>query len=479
MSPQGEQAMTQKSGQVFAVTLIAALGGLLFGYDTAVISGAVRAIEANFIAPRGLGATEAASLLGFAVASALIGTVAGASIAGALASWLGRRLTMMIAAVLFAIGAAGSAYPEFGLGEIGAMGPSALTPFIFYRIVGGLAIGLASVVCPMYIAEIAPRDMRGRLVSLNQFAIVTGIFGVYFVNYFIATLGDEAWVISTGWRWMLFSAILFAGLFFVLLFAAPESPRWLVSKGNTDAARAVLLKLNPPAVADEVLAEVRQSLAAKPTAPLMSYGMLVIVIGVMLSVFQQFVGINAVLYYAPSIFESMGATQNAAFMQTVIVGGVNFIFTLVAYLVVDRGGRKPLLIWGAVIMGASMLLLGSLFYVEKAGVVALIAMLVYVAGFALSWGPVVWVLLSEIFPNSIRDKALPIAVAAQWISNFVVSWSFSVMNGNPWLVNTFNNGFAYWFYGVMSILAALFVWRYVPETKRKSLEELEGLWSKP
>lgn len=471
-------AAAHSQSKVFGATLIAALGGLLFGYDTAVISGAVSAIDENFIKPQGLDPTEAASLLGFAVGSALLGTVVGAAVAGLFAARLGRKLTMVIAAVMFAVSAVGSGYPELFIGEIGAMGPAALWPFIIYRIIGGVGIGLASVVCPMYIAEIAPRHLRGRLVSLNQFAIVTGIFGVYFVNYYIASLGDTAWVNSTGWRWMLVSEVVFAIAFLLFLMATPESPRWLVARGRVDEARGVLQRFNPPSEVGAVLDDIRGSLEKKPSAPLFSFGVLVVFIGVMLSVFQQFVGINAVLYYAPEIFKNMGATSNAAFMQTVIVGGVNFIFTLIAYVTVDRYGRKPLLLWGALIMAGSMLALGTFFYNQSLGLPALAAMLIYVAGFALSWGPVVWVMLSEIFPNSIRNAALPVAVAAQWISNYIVTWSFSVMNGNPWLVATFNNGFAYWFYGVMSLLAALFVWRFVPETKQKSLEELEALWKK-
>lgn len=463
---------------VFGATLIAALGGLLFGYDTAVISGAVSAIQVNFIDPQHLPDERAASLLGSTVGSALIGTVFGAAVAGIFSSWLGRRMAMVIAAILFTVSAIGSAYPELLLGPIGGMGPKALGPFVAYRVMSGLAIGLASVVCPMYIAEIAPPHLRGRLVSLNQFAIVTGIFGVYFVNYYIASLGDPDWVNGIGWRWMLLSEGAPAVLFLAFLAMTPESPRWLVSKGRIDAAKGVLGRFNAPDAVSAVLEEIKSSLVARPSAPLFSFGVLVIFVGVMLSVFQQFVGINAVLYYAPEIFKNMGASKNAAFLQTVIVGGVNFIFTLIAYVTVDRFGRKPLLLVGALIMGFSMLALGVFFYNQSVGVAALLAMLIYVAGFALSWGPVVWVLLSEMFPNSIRNVAMPVAVAAQWISNFIVTWSFSVMNGSPKLVETFHHAFAYWFYGVMSLLAAFFVWRLVPETKQKSLEELEAIWRK-
>ena len=478
MSTTTRAATGSVQANVFGATLIAALGGLLFGYDTAVISGAVSAIDVNFIRPQNLGETAAASLLGFAVGSALLGTIVGSAFAGVITAAIGRKPTMVVAAVLFAISAVGSGYPELFIGRIGEMGPDAFWPFVVYRIIGGVGIGLASVVCPMYIAEIAPRHLRGRLVSLNQFAIVTGIFGVFFVNYYIASLGDEAWVHSTGWRWMLVSEVLFALAFLVLLFATPESPRWLVSKGRIDEARGVLGRFNPPAEVGGVLDDIRASLKERPAAPIFSFGVLVVFVGVMLSVFQQFVGINAVLYYAPEIFKNMGASNDAAFLQTVIVGAVNFLFTLIAYVTVDRYGRKPLLVAGALIMAGSMLALGLFFYDQSLGLPALIAMLIYVAGFALSWGPVVWVLLSEMFPNSIRNAALPVAVAAQWISNFVVTWSFSVMNKSPFLIEQFHNAFAYWFYAAMSLLAALFVWRFVPETKQKSLEELEAVWRK-
>ena len=466
------QTATQRPAIGFAV-LTATLGGLLFGYDTAVISGAISAIDANFIAPRGLPANAADALSGFAISSALIGTVIGAAIAGALATQFGRRPSLLIAAVLFFLSALGAAVPEIGLGPIGGMGVHALTPFAIYRILGGVGVGIASMISPLYIAEIAPAAQRGRLVAWQQIAIIGGMLIIYFVNWAIARQGDEAWLISTGWRFMFASGAIPAAAFFGLLFLVPESPRWLVQHGDAAEATAVLdrLGINRPGLIEEI----RESLI-EPRQPLLTYGVPLIIVGVLLSVFQQFVGINAVLYYAPEIFKNVGANTDTAMLQTIIVGAANFTFTLIAMMTVDRWGRKPLMIAGALVMAASMLALGAFFYWRQTGIGALIAMSAYIAGFALSWGPVVWILLAEIFPNSIKGQAMAIAVTAQWISNFAVSTSFKVLNGDPWLTAHFNHGFAYWLYGIMSLLAALFVWRMLPETKGRKLEEMGLLW---
>ena len=462
---------------VTVVTLVATLGGLLFGYDTAVISGAVGAIDANFVDPWQLSPTARDSLSGFAISSALVGTIIGAAMAGWASTRFGRRASMQLAAILFFVSALGSALPELGFAPVGQMGPEAVWPFIFYRIVGGIGVGLASMLAPMYIAEIAPSRIRGRLVSYNQMAIIFGMLVVYFVNWGIALQGDDAWVIETGWRWMFASECIPAALFFVLLLTVPESPRWLVLKDRDEAALSVLGRFNAPDRARQVLDEIKVSLAAK-SEPLLKYGGVLIAVGILLSVFQQFVGINVVLYYAPFIFQNMGATTDAALLQTVLVGAANLGFTLVAILTVDRLGRRPLMIIGALVMAAAMFTLGSLFNANALGLPALIAMLVYIAGFAMSWGPVTWVLLSEIFPNPIKGKAMAIAVVAQWVANLAVSWSFKVIDGNSWLVAQFNHGFAYWVYGVMGVLAALFVLRAVPETKGRHLEDMHHLWAK-
>jgi SP family xylose:H+ symportor-like MFS transporter len=367
--------------------------------------------------------------------------------------------------------------PELGLGAIGEMGPKALVPFICYRIVCGVGVGMASMLSPLYIAEIAPPAERGRLISYNQMAIVGGIVGVYFVNWTIALQGDQGWLDQVGWRWMLGSEALPAGLFLLLLFGVPDTPRWLVLKGRTHDALAVLKRLMPEAQASQTLADIEGSLVHH-TDKLFSFGGKVIFIGIMLSVFQQLVGINAVLYYAPLIFQNMGAANDSAFLQTVIVGSANVVFTLVAMFTVDRWGRRPLLIWGGAIMAVAMFALGAVFNMQALGSAALVAMVVYVAGFAMSWGPVVWVLLAEMFPNAIKGQALAIAVAAQWIANVVVSWSFKVLDGNSLLNSLFHHGFSYYFYGAMSVLSAIFVYLMVPETKERKLEEIQELWHK-
>jgi SP family xylose:H+ symportor-like MFS transporter len=463
---------------IVGLTLVAALGGLLFGYDPAVISGAVSAIDANFITPRGLPEAAASSLSGWAISCALLGCVIGAAVGGPLSNLIGRKGGLLTAALLFFVGSIGSAWPEFGLGPIGGMGPAALTPFILYRILGGVGVGLASMLSPLYIAEIAPPADRGRLVTFQQMAIVIGITVVYFVNWAIASRGDTAWVASTGWRWMLASEAIPALAFFLLMLPAPDSPRWYVMKGHKDKALAILQRLTHDELeAHATLAEIEETLVVR-TRPLLSFGALVLVVGVMLSVFQQFVGINAVLYYGPLMFENAGFGSDASFLQTIILGIAMTVFTLVALFTVDLWGRKPLMIAGALIMAGAMFALGLLFSVHAVGIWALVAAVVYIAGFSLSWGPVTWVLLAEIFPNSIKGKAMAIAVAAQWIANLFVSWSFKVLDGNSALNAAFNHGFAYWIYGAMGALAALFMVRFVPETKGHSLEAIQHLWGR-
>jgi len=309
---------------------------------------------------------------------------------------------------------------------------------------------------------------------------VLGMLLVYFVNWVIASQGDDAWIRSTGWRLMLASEGIPALLFLVLLLLVPDTPRWLVMKGHSEKALVVLTRLVGIDEARATIVEIESTLVVRTHpagARLFAFGSLVIVAGIMLSVFQQFIGINAVLYYAPLMFKNMGATTDTALWQTIIVGLANVIFTLVAILTVDRLGRKPLLIGGGMMMAVAMTTLGFLFQAKAVGTLALIAVVVYIAGFALSWGPVTWVLLSEMFPNAIKGKAMAIAVAAQWIANLFVSWSFKILIGNSTLNALFNHGFPYWVYGAMSFLAAAFVYFYVPETKRRTLEEIQNLWT--
>lgn len=490
-----------ESALIVTLTLIAALGGLLFGYDTAVISGATDSIKENFVVPLGLPESAALSLGGWTISCALFGCIIGGALGGVVAHVLGRRGGLMLAGSLFFVSSLGSAWPESAIGALGSLltplvdlvvlivNPifgaqlpdyafgSVLTNFTGHRILGGIGIGLASMLAPMYIAEIAPPSRRGALVTYQQIAIVSGISLVYFVNWGIAAQGDATWLHDTGWRYMLASCALPAGVFVVLLLFVPETPRGLMLKGKTQKAHDVLRRLASDEEAKVVLAEIDASLK-ETTGRLFSYGALVVFVGVMLSLFQQFVGINAVLYYGPQMFRNMGFEGNASLVQTVIMGVVMVAFTLVATVTVDKWGRKPLLILGALIMAASMIALGFLFYAKSVGLAALIVVCIYIAGFSLSWGPVVWVMLSEIFPNAIKNRAMALAVAAQWIANLFVSWTFNILDGHSGLTAAFNHGFAYWLYGAASVLAAVFVWRFVPETKGHRLEAMQSLWTK-
>ncbi len=475
--------MSRVNPYVVLLTLIATLGGLLFGYDTAVINGAVDSLKVYFIDPRFADlanpaqANAANSLLGFVVSSALIGCIIGGLVGGWVSTNIGRKRGLIIAAVLFLISAIGASAPEFPFAAIGHGGPAFMGNFVFYRILGGIGVGLASMLSPMYIAEIAPPKVRGNLVAWNQFAIIFGMLVIYFVNFGISKSGSgDAWLNVIGWRYMFLSGAIPAILFLLLLFFVPETPRFLMLKGDEKGARAVLAKLVTKEEGEKELSEIRASLSEHHSGKMFSFGALLIFIGIMLSVFQQFVGINVVLYYATDIFKGMGMTTNASLLQTIIVGGVNLTFTTVAIFTVDRFGRKPLQIIGALIMAVAMVSLGTAFWLGGEGMLALVSMLVYTAGFAVSWGPVTWVLLSEIFPNQIRGKAMALAVAMQWIANYLVSWTFPILDKNPYLVEHFNHGFAYWIYGAMSVLAALFMWKFVPETKGRTLEQMEGIW---
>ena len=461
---------------VTGTTFVATLSSLMFGYCTAVIAGVVGAIDHNYIEPRHLSDTAANALLGLTVCSALVGTIMGALLARPMAGLLGRKRPMILASILFLMSALGSAYPELGLAPIGEMGPSAIWSFNLYRMLGGVAVGLASMIAPMYVSEFAPSAVRGQLGAYQQIAIIGGMTIAYLVNFGIALQGDDTWVLATGWRWMMLSVAIPALAFFYLSVSVPESPSWLVRSGRIDAARRLLKRSAEPAEVETMLSELATEVPDEKPAPLFAFGTRVVLVGVALSVFQQLVGINTVLYYGPKIFETMGYHMEAAFLGATVASVVNLLFTMVVVLIVDKIGRKPLLLFGGIIMGISMLTLGSLFHSQNTGLLALVAICFYLAGFAISFGPVVWIMLSEIYPAPIRGQAMSLAVAAQWVANLLVSGTFPLLLGNETLNAAWNHGFAFWVYGSCGIIAAFVVLRFVPETRGVDSEMLATLW---
>jgi SP family xylose:H+ symportor-like MFS transporter len=405
---------------------------------------------------------------GLAASSALIACIFGAAFAGILSDRLGRKKVLIVSAMLFLISALGTALPRN------------LTEFIIFRFIGGLGVGAASMTSPMYIAEITPARIRGRMVSLNQFAIVFGMLVVYFVNYFIAGSGDQGWNTETGWRWMFGSECLPALLLLMLMFLVPESPRWLTKQNRKDEALQILSRVDGRESAKEEMIAIEETIAHESGSitQLFLPGMrIVLVIGIILAVLQQVTGINVFLYFGSEIFEKLSKeTVDAALLQQVVVGAVNLLFTVIAICMVDKLGRKPLMIVGSAGMGISLFAMGMAGYYQAEGWWLLVFVLGYIACFALSVGPVTWVILSEIFPTKIRGRAMAIATICLWSANTVVSQTFPMMDENQFLVEKFHHGFPFFIYGVMCVVSIVFVWRFVPETKGKSLEEIERFW---
>ena len=478
-------------GYLVSIVMVAVLGGLLFGYDTAVISGAEKGLQAFFLGAPDFKYSD--FMHGFTSSSALIGCIIGSALSGFFAGHFGRKKSLIFAGVCFFISAWGSMNPEtFGLLPYGKPSWDLLVVFNLYRVLGGIGVGMASALCPMYIGEISPSNIRGMLVSFNQFAIIFGQLVVYFVNFLI--LGDhtnpviesigqgfsavmpnsDPWTITTGWRYMFGSECIPAGLFTILICFVPESPRYLVMSGQDNKALSVLSRINGFSKAEEIIKEIKSTLTTK-TEKLFTYGFMCVFVGIMLSVFQQAVGINAVLYYAPRIFNDMG--MGNPMMQTVMMGVINISFTLVAVFTVEKIGRKPLLIWGSVGMAIGAFIVAATFGNQSLNMVTMVALMVYSASFMFSWGPICWVYMAELFPNTIRGTATAIAVAFQWIFNFIVSSSFVPMfNMHIAKGDDFGHWFTYGLYGVICVVAAVFVWKLVPETKGKTLEDMTALW---
>ncbi len=450
------------------IASVAALGGLLFGYDSAVINGAVDSIQEDF----GIGNAE----LGFAVASALLGAALGAMTAGRLADKIGRIAVMKIAAVLFLISAFGTGFGH----EVWAI--------VVFRIVGGIGVGVASVIAPAYIAETSPPSIRGRLGSLQQLAIVSGIFLSFAVNYLLQWLAggpnEPLWLGMDAWRWMFLVMAVPAVVYGALAFTIPESPRYLVASHKIPEARRVLSSLLGQKNLEITITRIKETLERedkpswkdmrKPTGGI--YG--IVWVGLGLSIFQQFVGINVIFYYSNVLWQAVGFSADESAIYTVITSVINVLTTLIAIALIDRIGRKPLLLIGSSGMAVTLITMAVIFanatvgpdgnpsLPGASGVIALIAANLFVVAFGMSWGPVVWVLLGEMFPNRIRAAALGLAAAGQWAANWLITVTFPGLRDHL--------GLAYGFYGLCAVLSGLFVWKWVMETKGVSLEDMHG-----
>jgi sugar porter (SP) family MFS transporter len=436
------------------VCLTAALGGFLFGFDTAVISGAIEFI----IKPAIFNLSDIEK--GWAVGSILIGCILGCLFSGKPIDVFGRKKILILSAIFFIISACGSAISRN------------LFDLVIYRLIGGLGVGLASMLSPIYIAEVAPARLRGSLVALNQFTIVIGIVVAFFTNFLLRNIGG-----LDNWRYMLGVEAIPAILFLLLLFIIPESPRWLVKRGNIDQARNVLTKITVKHLVDQEITQIQKSIASEAESNwsffLNRKYMKILFIGIGLAIFQQVTGINVIIYYAPSIFKALGNSIDVALYQTVAIGVVNLGFTIIAIWLVDRIGRRPLLIVGTSIMLFMLLALSTIFYTNQIeGLGALFVILGYCAAFSISLGPVVWVLIAEIFPNNMRGMGVSIAVTFMWAANLLVSFTF------PVLLTRLNGGFTFLIYAFMCLFCLLFVWFMISETKGKSLEEIELSYSK-
>ncbi|HWB59404.1 MAG TPA: sugar porter family MFS transporter, partial [Chthoniobacteraceae bacterium] len=452
------------------VSSVAAIGGFLFGYDSACINGTVDALKLAFHA-NNVGS-------GFNVASMLLGCAVGAFFAGGIADKFGRRAALFASAVLFAIGAYGA----------GASTSSMM--FVVFRLIGGVAVGAASVIAPAYISEVAPAAYRGRLSSLQQLGIVTGIFFALLINYFIAkaavghTASGEFWMGYQAWKWMFWVQLVPIALFFLGLFTIPESPRYLVAAGKADLAQAVLAKTSHPKDADAKVAEIKATLAADHRPSLKdlfdrSSGKVhpVVWVGLIIAALQQFVGINVIFYYGEVLWKAAGSSEADALIHNVILGTINVGSTLVAIALVDKWGRKPLLIMGSVGMVITLGLMAYIFGTAKhgadgnldlgnLGMPALVAACAYVFAFGVSWGPIVWVLLGEMFPNQMRGAALAVSGLSQWLANFAITMTF------PILLDKFGLGGAYGLYAAFALISIFIVMAIVKETKGRTLEQM-------
>ena len=438
----------------YLISAVAAFGGLLFGYDTAVIAGAIGYLQVKFeLSPM---------LTGWAASSAIWGCVFGALFAGALSDKYGRKKVLLLSGLLFTLSALGSAVPDN------------LTQFVLARFIGGLGVGSASMLSPLYISEIAPAKIRGMLVTLYQLAIVFGINIIYIVNYLIANTHDQVWNVQLGWRYMLGSEGIPAILFFILLFFVPESPRWLVKENRSEEALKILNKINRPEETHRILEEIKETVNEEKGSflDLFKPGIRkAMVVGSVLAFFSQVTGINAIIYYAPEIFKQVGFGSESALFQTMIIGFVNMLFTLVAIRLIDYWGRRTLLIWGLSGMVSCLLGMGMFFYFEiTSGPLLLLFILGFIASFASSLGPIPWVLISEIFPTKTRGTAMSFSIVILWLGVVLITQFF------PVLLSLFGGAFTFWIFMINALILLIFTLIFIPETKQKTLEEIQEIW---
>ncbi len=438
------------------VTLVAATGGFLFGYDTAVINGANQYLKAHFQ----LNAMQE----GIAGASAILGCIPGAMCAGFVSDRFGRRKVLFLCALLYALSGLLSAIPRTFL------------EFLAARFISGLGIGASSMIIPVYIAELAPAAKRGRLGSLFQFGIVLGIFLTLFINARIQGLGDETWNATQGWRWMLGAEVVPAVLLIALLFFVPESPRWLLGVGRNDDARRILEDVGGADHAQQEMAAVQAVLGAEEgrfSELFHARFRRPLIIAILLMAFSQFSGINAIMYYSTKIFATAGVGVKDSFMSSVVVGLVNVLFTFVAIALVDRAGRRALLLVGLSVQVVALGTVGWMFQAGYNGLPLLLAILAFIGAFAMALGPIPWILCSEIFPTRVRGRAMSLATFTIWASCYLVAQSFPMLNDNP----SIGPALTFWIYGGCSLAGLIFVSIAVPETKGRSLEDIERSWT--
>ena len=452
-------------GYILRISLVSALGGLLFGYDWVVIGGAKPFYEKYFEI------IHSPNLQGFAMSSALLGCILGALISGLVSDKYGRKRSLILSAILFSVSAIGTGYANV------------LSSFIIFRLLGGIGIGLASTQSPIYIAEISPGPWRGKFVSLNQLTIVIGIVLAQIINFLIAekvnptaTVNEivNSWNGQWGWRWMFWAETVPAVMFLILTTTIPESPRWLAKMGHWQNSDKILQKIGGKEFANASHKQIAASL--KNTDQLIHLKAVfdkkvfpIILIGIILAVFQQWCGINVVFNYAEEVFAAAGYGITDILFNIVLTGTVNLIFTFVAILTVDRWGRKKLLLIGAMGLAVAYIILGMFYYTDVLGIPVVAVIIMAIAIYAMTLAPVTWVILSEIFPNSIRGTAMAIATASLWIACFILTYTF------PWLNKLLNASGTFWLYALICLIGFIYIWRNLVETKGKTLEEVEKL----